>query len=341
MKNCPLPRFLEKKTALEQSSVNFFCSGSSANFLLVSSQQVSLCIRVSLRNSVSSRKICRYYHWYQIPIFGGFSCTWWVSGQFFTLIDRNNIFLDDVTNISIEPKRVTVVCHVSSTQQRFANWRLLSSHVQLVSPNALTSNSETSLSFDHVSCRRFVVATCWTWILTTCMVRFQSATQFLQIQCPQRRLSRKVSRFPDDVYSIVSMVTTVMLVSLCGGDNVTELATGYSVRWFQTSAPASLVLHFFPPLPDLPFASFPFPEEFDCLWFCCCSGLASIRSKRNWLASSRATTSSIRSLSNCAMRRLDRSMNFSHCHSFLDCVVRDPIFWTCVWGPVCFQTFFC
>ena len=39
-------------------------------------------------------------------------------------------------------------------------------------------------------------------------------------------------------------------------------------------APASLDLPLFPPMPDLPFASFPFPEEFVCPWFCCCCDLS-------------------------------------------------------------------
>ena len=54
--------------------------------LLVFTQQVSLYFGISLRNKFSSKKFCRYHHWYQILIRGRFPCTSWVSVQFFTQI---------------------------------------------------------------------------------------------------------------------------------------------------------------------------------------------------------------------------------------------------------------
>ena len=69
-------------------------------FLLVFTQQVSLYFRIRLWKRISNRKFCRYHLWFQILIRGGFPCTSWASGKFFTqicccsldaeLIDRNN-----------------------------------------------------------------------------------------------------------------------------------------------------------------------------------------------------------------------------------------------------------
>ena len=49
-------------------------------FLLVFTQQFSLCFGISLTNRVSSEKFCQYHHWFQIITRGQFSCTSWVSG---------------------------------------------------------------------------------------------------------------------------------------------------------------------------------------------------------------------------------------------------------------------
>ena len=62
------------------------------------------------------------------------------------------------------------------------------------------------------------------------------------------------------VHSVVPIVRNVVRVSVCGADDATELATEFAD--FQTTAPASLDLPFFhPPVPDLPFTSFPFLDN--------------------------------------------------------------------------------
>ena len=113
MKNRPVN--VLQKTSIGAEFGQFLLFKKFCAFLLVFTEQVSSYFGISLANRVISRKFCRYNHWFQILIRGGFPRTSWVSGLFSTqirqcsvdteLIDGNNCaknqFNDVITTIEV------------------------------------------------------------------------------------------------------------------------------------------------------------------------------------------------------------------------------------------------